>query len=67
MSEAINDDRLLSRKEAASYLGVSEATLASWAFSGANDLPYIKVGRLTKYRLSDLERWLAERVRTSTE
>lgn len=49
---------LLSRVEAAEFLGVKEQTLAAWATTGRYDLPYIRVGRLTKYRRSDLEQFL---------
>lgn len=48
------NDRLLSREEAAEFLGVSKGTLEVWASTGRYDLPYIKVGRLVKYWLSDL-------------
>lgn len=53
--------RLLSRQEAAAYLGVKPGTLASWHTTGRYNLPVIHVGRLPKYRLSDLERWLEGR------
>lgn len=47
--------RLLSKQEAAGSLGVSEKTLDNWASSKAVDLPYVKVGRLRKYRECDLQ------------
>ena len=48
--------RLLTRKEAAAYLNISEKTLASWACSGRYRLPVIKIGdRLARYRKSDLD------------
>jgi hypothetical protein len=55
---------LLSRREAAEYLGVSEQTLAIWRCSGRYQLPVIKVGRLAKYRRRDLESFLASRTQT---
>lgn len=51
-------DRLLSRQEAAEYLGVKPQTLAVWATTKRYDLPYVKVGRLPKYRLSVLNAFL---------
>jgi excisionase family DNA binding protein len=45
---------LLSRKDAALYLGVTEQTLAIWKCTGRYNLPFVKVGRLVKYRRSDL-------------
>lgn len=53
---------LMSRKEAAAYLGVSERTLAIWKCTGRYNLPVVKIGRLAKYRRSDLEAFIAERV-----
>jgi excisionase family DNA binding protein len=45
---------LLTRKQAAEYLGVNEGTLAVWACTGRYHLRMVKIGRLVKYRLSDL-------------
>lgn len=46
---------LLSREEAAEFLGVKKQTLAKWVSLGNFDLPCVKVGRLVRYRLADLE------------
>ncbi|WP_035374579.1 helix-turn-helix domain-containing protein [Pseudoduganella violaceinigra] len=46
---------------AALYLEVSEQTLAIWRCTKRYPLPYIKVGRLVRYRLSDLEAFLVLR------
>lgn len=53
---------LLSRKEAALYLGVSENTLAIWQSTGRYSLPMVKIGRLAKYRKSDLDAFIVARV-----
>lgn len=53
---------LLSRKQAAEYLGISEGTLAVWACTGRYNLPVVKVGRLSKYRLADLDAFIANNV-----
>jgi excisionase family DNA binding protein len=53
--------RLLSREEAAAYLGLKPQTLAAWAVTGRYGLPVVKVGRSVRYRLADLEAWLATR------
>jgi len=55
--------KLLTRPEAAEYLGVTPQTLAAWQVTGRYSLPLVKVGRSVRYRLSDLERWLASRTR----
>jgi len=53
--------RLLTRCEAAVYLGVQPQTLASWAVTGRYGLPLVKVGRSVRYRVADLEAWLSAR------
>lgn len=50
-----NADPLLSRSEAAQYLGVSEQTLAVWASTNRYPLHFFKIGRLVKYKKSDLD------------
>lgn len=52
--------QLLTRKEAASYLGVKEQTLACWACAKRYRLPFVRVGRLVKYRLEDLNQFISE-------
>lgn len=51
----------LSRQEAAAYLGVSPSTLAVWGCTKRYNLPYVKVGRLVQYWVSDLDKFLKER------
>lgn len=53
---------LLTRTEAAAFLGVSKGTLEVWACTKRYPLPYVKVGRLVKYRLPDLHAFVASRV-----
>ena len=52
-------DSLLTRKEAARVLGMAPQTLAIWAMDGRNRLPMLKFGRTVRYRMSDLEKWMA--------
>lgn len=59
-------DKLLSSYETANLLGVSVGTLEVWRSTGRHGLPFFKVGRHVKYRLTDLENWLAQRSFTST-
>ncbi len=55
------ENTLLTRTAAAAYLGVSKGTLEVWACTKRYPLPYVKVGRLVKYRLSDLQAFVASR------
>ena len=60
-----SSDSLLPPPEAAAYIGVSENTLSVWRCVGRYAIPFIKVGRLVRYRRSDLEAWLESRTRTN--
>ena len=53
---------LLSRREAALYLGVSEQTLAIWKCTGRYNLPVVKIGGLAKYRKADLDAFIERRL-----
>jgi len=46
---------LMSRREAAHYLGITATTLAIWKSTGRYTLPFVRIGRLIKYRQSDLD------------
>ena len=52
---------LLTRKEAANYIGVEPKTLDVWACTKRYNLKFYKVGRLAKYRLEDLDAFISER------
>lgn len=56
--------QLLTRDEAAEYLGVKSNTLAIWHTTGRYGLPLVKVGRAVRYRLADLEAFLERRTCT---
>jgi excisionase family DNA binding protein len=45
---------LLTRKQAAEYLGCKESTLAIWTCTKRYPLPYVKIGKNVRYRLSDV-------------
>lgn len=57
----LTDKRLLTRAEAAAYLGLKEQTLATWASTKRYSLKYIKAGRCVRYRVADLETFLDTR------
>lgn len=52
---------LLSTPEAAEYLGTKPHTLEVWRCSGRHRIPYLRVGKLIRYRRSHLDAWLASR------
>jgi len=52
---------LMGTKEASEFLGIKKQTLYEWVVQ--RKIPFIKVGRLIKFRRSDLEAWLKKRTR----
>ena len=59
-------DRLLREEEAAKYLDLAPRTLQDWRLTGAGPA-FVKVSHpCVRYRRADLDKWIAERVRTST-
>ena len=56
---------LLDEKQAAEHLTVSPGTLSVWRSTGRYNLPFVKVGRMVRYRLTDLNAWLEARARDS--
>jgi excisionase family DNA binding protein len=57
--------RLLTQREAATLLRLSERTLERFRVQGTGPV-YVKAGRLVRYREADLEAWIAARVINST-
>jgi len=57
---------MLDEAQAAKHLDVSPGTLSVWRSTGRYQLPYLKVGRKVRYRLSDLDEWLETRTRKNT-
>lgn len=56
---------LLDEREAAALLNATAGTLAVWRCTGRYSLPFVKVGRLVRYRRADLLEWLESRTRHS--
>jgi excisionase family DNA binding protein len=53
---------LLTPEEVAEYLGVSVETLNVWRCTKRYNLPYVKAGRLVRYRRADVEAFVASRL-----
>ena len=66
MSIGERNAEILDTNGAAEYLGFKPQTLAIWRTTGRYGLPFLKLGRLVRYRKSDLDKWLASRRRTHT-
>lgn len=64
MSSTFTSD-LMSREEAAKYLGVTPHTLSVWACTKRYNLPMVKIGRKVRYRQRDLDEFIKERTRNT--
>jgi hypothetical protein len=58
MNEICTRDELLTDEQTAGVLQVPTGTLANWRCARTEGPPFIKVGRLVRYRRSDLDGWL---------
>jgi predicted DNA-binding transcriptional regulator AlpA len=54
-------EKLLTPTDFQNIFGIPETTQAVWRCTGRYNLPYIKLGRLVRYRRTDVEAWLQER------
>ena len=51
--------RFIAKEEFAEYLGVSVETVRAWVWQ--RRIPYVKVGRLVRFDLKEIEAWLEDR------
>lgn len=51
--------------QAAKFIGLAKPTLDKMRLVG-NGPPYVKMGKSVRYRIEDLESWVASRIVTST-
>ncbi len=52
------NQRLINIQELSQLLGLSTNTLYSWV--SQKRIPYVKCGRLTKFDLREIDKWIAE-------
>ena len=53
------EKRFIGTKECAEYLDVSINTIRTWVWQ--RQIPYVKMGRLVKFDLKELEQWIKKR------
>ena len=58
---------LISAEQAADYLDVTTRTLANWRSCGFPNVPFSKIGRCVRYRISDLDAYIAKHSYNSME
>lgn len=58
MASGKSEDKYISINEAADYIGIKTVTLRSW-IKKKDDVPAHKVGKLWKFKRSELDAWIA--------
>jgi hypothetical protein len=66
MSATLND-AMLTEAQAAELLGIQPQTLNVWRCQRRYDLRYVRVGRLIRYPLSEVRRFIARRTVGASE
>lgn len=59
---ALFKSNLMTPEQVAEYLGVSIETLNVWRCTKRYNLPYVKAGRLVRYRIEDIEAFVTSRM-----
>ena len=62
-----NRQNLVPAEQAADYLGVTTRTMANWRSRGFPNVPFSKIGRCVRYRISDLDAYIAKHSHNSVE
>lgn len=57
----MTDDKLITTKELAEFLGCSEYTIVQYRAKGTGP-KFLRLGRLIRYRIPDLEQWLTTKI-----
>ena len=63
----MQNSKLLTPDEVSNLLGITKHTLAVWRSSGRYNLPFIKAGRLVRYRQSDIDGFIEKQCYLSTD
>lgn len=64
--ETLDASSLLDDIQTAQALKVQPNTLAVWRSTGRYDLPFVKCGRLVRYRVGDVRAFIEKRTRKHT-
>ena len=56
---------LLTPRDVARQLAVSEETLTTWRCTRRQHIPFVKVGRLVRYKREDVSAYIAERLQAA--
>ena len=61
----MSNNTLLTPKQVAELLFVTPHTLAVWRCTGRYDLPYVKTGRLVRYKAEDVQAFIDKRTQNN--
>ena len=61
----MTDDQLMSVQELATFLNVNISTVYQWSQRG--QIPAMKIGKMWRYRRSDVEAWLTQHISRPVE
>lgn len=64
MQNLANTSKLLTPQQVADQLGVTTHTLAVWRCTKRYPLPYVKSGRLVRYRPTDVAAFIESRLQS---
>ncbi len=59
MDSSMQNEKWIGLAELADYVGVSKDTIRNWIKS--SDIPAHKVGRLWKFKKSEIDQWIANK------
>jgi hypothetical protein len=62
----IEQDKLVDSRDAEKILGLAKGTLSVQRCRGTSPIPYVRVGKLVKYRVSELQRYIESQTVTPT-
>jgi predicted DNA-binding transcriptional regulator AlpA len=62
---AILSEPLLKPEQVAKHLEVEQSTLAAWRSDKSQALPYVRVGRLVRYRPADVAAFIETNLRVA--
>lgn len=51
---SFTDDVLATPEQAAKLIQINASTLQKWRSTGENNIPFVKIGRSVRYRVTDL-------------
>lgn len=57
-----NDDVLATPTEASTLIKINAGTLQKWRSTGENNIPFVKIGRSVRYRVTDLKAYVDRHV-----